>query len=112
MIRGVGQAEVLGGSEYAMRVWVKPDQLAKLGLTVPDITRAIQEQNVIAPAGQIGGPPAAPGAPSSPTPCAPAAGSTTAEEFGERHRALQPGRFAGPHQGRRAGRAGHADYNM
>jgi len=60
-IRGVGQAEVLGGSEYAMRVWVKPDQLAKLGLTVPDITRAIQEQNVIAPAGQIGGPPALPG---------------------------------------------------
>ena len=60
-IRGVGQAQVLGGSEYAMRVWVKPDQLAKLNLTVPDITRAIQEQNVIAPAGQIGGPPAAAG---------------------------------------------------
>ncbi len=57
-IRGVGQANVLGGSEYAMRVWIKPDQLAKLNLTVPDITRAIQEQNVIAPAGQIGGPPA------------------------------------------------------
>jgi len=60
-IRGVGQASVMGGSDYAMRVWVKPDQLAKLGLTVPDITRAIQEQNVIAPAGQIGGPPAVPG---------------------------------------------------
>ncbi|MCZ6889671.1 MAG: efflux RND transporter permease subunit, partial [Gammaproteobacteria bacterium] len=60
-IRGVGQAQVLGGSDYAMRIWVKPDQLAKLGLTVPDITRAIREQNVIAPAGQIGGPPAAPG---------------------------------------------------
>lgn len=60
-IKGVGQASVLGGSDYAMRIWVKPDQLAKLGLTVPDITRAIQEQNVIAPAGQIGGPPALPG---------------------------------------------------
>jgi HAE1 family hydrophobic/amphiphilic exporter-1 len=60
-IKGVGQASVLGGSDYAMRIWVKPDQLAKLGLTVPDITRAIQEQNVIAPAGQIGGPPAMPG---------------------------------------------------
>jgi hydrophobe/amphiphile efflux-1 (HAE1) family protein len=59
-VRGVGQADILGGSEYAMRVWVKPDQLAKLGLTVPDITKAIQEQNVIAPAGQIGGPPALP----------------------------------------------------
>ena len=57
-IKGVGQASVLGGSDYAMRVWVKPDQLAKLNLTVPDITGAIQEQNVIAPAGQIGGPPA------------------------------------------------------
>ena len=43
-IRGVGQAEVVGGSafEYAMRVWIKPDQLAKLGLTVPDITNAIK----------------------------------------------------------------------
>ena len=60
-IKGVGQANVLGGSDYAMRIWVKPDQLAKLGLTVPDITQAIQEQNVIAPAGQIGGPPAVPG---------------------------------------------------
>jgi hydrophobe/amphiphile efflux-1 (HAE1) family protein len=60
-IKGVGQASVLGGSDYAMRVWVKPDQLAKLGLTVPDITNAIQEQNVITPAGQIGGPPAVPG---------------------------------------------------
>jgi hydrophobe/amphiphile efflux-1 (HAE1) family protein len=59
-IKGVGQADVLGGSEYAMRVWIKPDQLAKLNLTVPDITNAIQEQNVIAPAGQIGGPPAPP----------------------------------------------------
>ena len=60
-IKGVGQASVLGGSDYAMRVWVKPDQLAKLGLTVPDITAAIQEQNVVTPAGQIGGPPAMPG---------------------------------------------------
>ncbi len=59
-IRGVGQAEVFGGSttEYAMRVWIKPDQLAKLNLTVPDITNAIREQNVLVPAGQIGGPPA------------------------------------------------------
>ena len=60
-IKGVGQASVLGGSDYAMRIWVKPDQLAKLGLTVPDITNAIRDQNVIAPAGKIGGPPALPG---------------------------------------------------
>ena len=60
-ISGVGQVTTFGGSEYAMRVWVKPDRLAKLGLTVPDITRAIQEQNIIAPAGKIGAPPAPPG---------------------------------------------------
>ena len=62
-IRGVGLAEVLGGSvtEYAMRIWIKPDQLAKLNLTVPDITSAIQQQNVLVPAGQIGGEPAPPG---------------------------------------------------
>ncbi len=60
-IRGVGQANVLGGSEYAMRIWVRPDQLAKLGLTVPDITQAIREQSVIVPGGKIGGEPAVPG---------------------------------------------------
>jgi HAE1 family hydrophobic/amphiphilic exporter-1 len=81
-IRGVGQAQVLGGSEYAMRVWVKPDQLAKLGLTVPDITRAIQEQNVIAPAGQIGGPPAAAGTQFTYT-VRTRGRLTTAEEFGQ-----------------------------
>ncbi len=59
-IKGVGLAEIMGGSvtEYAMRVWIRPDQLAKLKLTVPDITNALQEQNVLVPAGQIGGPPA------------------------------------------------------
>jgi HAE1 family hydrophobic/amphiphilic exporter-1 len=62
-IRGVGNAEVLGGSisEYAMRVWIRPDQLSKLNLTVSDITNAIREQNVLVPAGQIGGEPAPPG---------------------------------------------------
>jgi HAE1 family hydrophobic/amphiphilic exporter-1 len=59
-IRGVGLVEVFGGSttEYAMRVWVRPDQLAKLNLTISDLKRAIQEQNVLVPAGQIGGAPA------------------------------------------------------
>ena len=44
-IQGVGQVNIFGGSEYAMRVWIKPDQLGKLGLTVPDIVAAIQQQN-------------------------------------------------------------------
>jgi HAE1 family hydrophobic/amphiphilic exporter-1 len=57
-INGVGQVNQFGGSDYAMRVWVKPDQLAKLGVSVTEITQAIQQQNVIAPAGQIGGAPA------------------------------------------------------
>ncbi len=60
-IQGVGQSNIFGSSDYAMRVWIKPDQLAKLNLTVPDIMRAIREQNVIVPAGQIGGAPAVPG---------------------------------------------------
>ena len=81
-IRGIGQVNVLGGSEYAMRVWVKPDQLAKLGLTVPDITRAIQDQNVIAPAGQIGGPPALPGTEFTYT-VRTRGRLSTAEEFGD-----------------------------
>jgi hydrophobic/amphiphilic exporter-1 (mainly G- bacteria), HAE1 family len=60
-IRGVGDVKLFGGSDYSMRLWVKPDRLSKLGLTVPDLVRAVQEQNVISPAGQIGGPPAPPG---------------------------------------------------
>jgi HAE1 family hydrophobic/amphiphilic exporter-1 len=83
-IQGVGQAEVLGGSafEYAMRVWVKPDQLAKLGLTVPDITAALKSQNVLIPAGQIGGPPAPAGTEFTYTVQTPGR-LLTAEEFGE-----------------------------
>ena len=59
-IQGVGVAEVFGGTstDYAMRVWVRPDQLAKLDLTISDLQKAIQEQNVLVPAGQLGGPPA------------------------------------------------------
>ncbi len=82
-IQGVGQADVLGGSvfEYAMRIWVKPDQLAKLGLTVPDLTQALQQQNVLIPAGQIGGPPAPEGTEFTYTVQTPGR-LITAEEFG------------------------------
>src|SRR6202047_2215723 len=55
---GVGRSEVFGAGQYAMRLWIKPDQLAKLGITVTDITNAIQAQNKVNPAGQIGGEPA------------------------------------------------------
>ncbi len=55
---GVGQTQIFGAGQYAMRLWVKPDQLAKLNITVPDIVNAIQSQNTVNPAGQVGGEPA------------------------------------------------------
>jgi HAE1 family hydrophobic/amphiphilic exporter-1 len=57
-IPGVGEVRVFGAGDYAMRIWIKPDVLAKLGLTVPDITRAVQQQNNVNPAGQVGAEPA------------------------------------------------------
>jgi HAE1 family hydrophobic/amphiphilic exporter-1 len=55
---GVGQTQIFGAGQYAMRLWVKPDQLAKLNITVTDIVNAIQAQNTVNPAGQVGGEPA------------------------------------------------------
>ncbi len=55
---GIGNVQVFGAGQYAMRLWVKPDQLAKLGITVPDIVSAIQAQNTVNPAGKVGGEPA------------------------------------------------------
>src|SRR3989441_81430 len=56
-VPGIGNVQVFGAGQYAMRLWVKPDQLAKLGITVPEIVSAIQSQNTVNPAGQIGGAP-------------------------------------------------------
>src|SRR6516164_3761341 len=56
-IPGIGNVQVFGAGQYAMRLWVKPDQLSKLGITVPEIVSAIQAQNTVNPAGQIGGAP-------------------------------------------------------
>src|SRR6202046_2892600 len=55
---GISQTQVFGSGQYAIRLWVKPDQLAKLGITVTDISNAIQAQNTVNPAGQVGGEPA------------------------------------------------------
>ena len=60
-IYGVGNIAIVGEREYAMRLWVRPDKLASLGLTARDVAQAVQDQNVQAPAGQIGAPPAKPG---------------------------------------------------
>ncbi|MBE8727550.1 efflux RND transporter permease subunit [Flavobacterium hungaricum] len=57
-IKGVGEVTLYGGSNYAMRIWVKPDIMAKYNLTVPDIIKSIQDQNAIAPGGKFGAPPA------------------------------------------------------
>jgi HAE1 family hydrophobic/amphiphilic exporter-1 len=55
---GIGSVQIFGSGQYAMRLWVKPDQLAKLAITVPEIVAAIQSQNTVNPAGQVGSEPA------------------------------------------------------
>ena len=60
-VPGIGQVRIFGAANYAMRVWVAPDSIAKLGLTVTDLVNAISAQNVVNPAGTIGGEPAPPG---------------------------------------------------
>ena len=56
-VPGISNVQVFGAGQYAMRLWVKPDQLAKLGVTVPDIISAVQKQNNVNPAGQVGSEP-------------------------------------------------------
>jgi HAE1 family hydrophobic/amphiphilic exporter-1 len=62
-VPGISQVTVFGASQYAMRIWVKPDQLAKLNITVPEIISAVNSQNTVNPAGKIAGRPAPPGQP-------------------------------------------------
>lgn len=60
-VPGVGEVRMFGSSDYAMRIWVKPDVLAKLGLAVPDLANAVRQQSNVNPAGQIGAEPSGPG---------------------------------------------------
>ena len=60
-INGIGRVNVLGASDYSMRVWIKPDRLALLGITIPEIVDAIQQQSIIVPGGKFGAEPAPPG---------------------------------------------------
>jgi len=53
-VPGIGQVTIFGAGQYAMRFWVRPDQLAKLGITVTEILNAIKAQNTVNPAGQVG----------------------------------------------------------
>jgi HAE1 family hydrophobic/amphiphilic exporter-1 len=60
-VPGVAQVDLYGGAEYSMRIWLRPDRLAALGLTASDVISAIKEQNLQAPAGKVGDEPAPPG---------------------------------------------------
>lgn len=56
-VKGIASISVFGAGQYAMRIWVKPDQLAKLNITIPEIISAVQAQNNVNPAGKVGGEP-------------------------------------------------------
>lgn len=57
-VPGIGRVDILGSSDYSMRIWIKPDRLSILGITVPEILNAINEQNIIVPGGKFGAEPA------------------------------------------------------
>ncbi len=81
-IEGVGRVAVMGAGNYSMRIWVKPDLLAQLNLTVSEITNAIRQQNTIVPGGKFGAEPAPPGTEHTYTVTLPDR-LVTSEEFGE-----------------------------
>ncbi len=56
-ISGIASVSIFGAGQYAIRVWVRPDRLAQMGITVPQIINAVQQQNTVNPAGQVGGEP-------------------------------------------------------
>jgi len=60
-IKGIGRVNVIGASDYSMRIWIKPDRLAQMGITVPEIMDALRAQSVIVPGGKFGAEPSPPG---------------------------------------------------
>lgn len=58
---GVGNVQVFGAGEYAMRIWLQPEKLAALGITVAQVQNAVQAQNRVNPIGKVGAQPAVPG---------------------------------------------------
>jgi len=57
-IKGIGDVNILGASDYSMRIWIKPDRISKMGLTINEIKNAINSQNTIVPGGKFGAEPA------------------------------------------------------
>jgi len=56
-VPGVGDAQLLGLADYSMRIWLRPDRMSQLGVDAADVLAAVQEENVLAPAGSVGAPP-------------------------------------------------------
>ncbi|MEM7172212.1 MAG: multidrug efflux RND transporter permease subunit [Pseudomonadota bacterium] len=56
-VRGVGQVRLFGSGDYAMRIWLNPDQVAERNMTAGEVLDAVRRQNIQVAAGQIGGPP-------------------------------------------------------
>ncbi len=81
-IKGVGRVNVMGASDYSMRIWVKPDRLAQLGMTITEIITAVKTQNVTMPGGKFGAEPAPAGTEMTYTVRLPERFSTK-EEFGD-----------------------------
>src|SRR6187402_724190 len=81
-VSGVGEIRVFGSGDYAMRIWVKPDRLASLGLSVPELAGAIREQSAVNPSGQVGARPTPMGMDMTYTVRA-AGRLQTAEQFGD-----------------------------
>jgi HAE1 family hydrophobic/amphiphilic exporter-1 len=81
-VPGVAQVDLFGGAEFGMRIWLRPDEMAKLRLSPSDVVKAVREQNLQAPAGQIGAAPAPGGQEFTYTVKAPSR-FTSPEEFAE-----------------------------
>ena len=81
-IKGIGRVDVMGAADYSMRIWVKPDRLSQMGLTVPEIINSINEQNVIVPGGKFGAEPSPAGTEFTYTVSLPSRFNSP-EEFGE-----------------------------
>lgn len=81
-VKGVGDIRIFGASDYALRIWLKPDVMARLGLTVEDVQSAVRAQNVVNPAGRVGAEPTPPGTPLTYTVRAQGR-LVTPEEFGD-----------------------------
>jgi len=60
-VKGISNINVFGAGQYAIRFWINPNQLAKLNITASDVIAAVNSQNTVNPAGQVGGPPSLPG---------------------------------------------------